>query len=105
MVEKTINRIKALSDQGRLRVMSLIEKGKEVQVNIIENVLGLPQSTVSRHLSFLKNSGWLSSRREGKSIYYKLADDDKSGWYWVLQVVLKELRESPQFRNDLFKLG
>jgi len=104
-MEKTTNRIKALSDPGRLRVLSLIEKGKELQVNTIEDILTFPQSTVSRHLSFLKNSGWLQNRREGKSIFYKLADDDKSGWYWVLQVVLKELREKAEFRNDLSKLG
>ncbi len=104
-MEKTTNRIKALSDPGRLRVLSLIERREELKVNIIENILGFPQSTVSRHLSFLKNSDWLQSRREGKNIFYRLADDDKSGWYWVLQVVLKEIRESAPFRNDLSKLG
>ena len=92
-MDNITNRIKALADPGRLRVLSLIEKENEIQVGSIERALRFPQSTVSRHLAMLKNSGWLESRRDGKNIYYLLADDDKSGWYWVLQFLLKELRE------------
>ncbi|WP_407920197.1 ArsR/SmtB family transcription factor [Geobacter pickeringii] len=35
-------------------------------------VLQLPQSTVSRHLSHLKNAGWLQDRRVGIWIYYSI---------------------------------
>jgi len=39
------------------------------------NPLLLPQSTVSRHLSLLKNAGWLSDRRTGVWIHYSFAKD------------------------------
>jgi len=39
------------------------------------NPVQLPQSTVSRHLSLLKNAGWLSDRRAGVWIHYSLAKD------------------------------
>lgn len=72
---KTTARIfKALSDETRLRILCLLLEG-ELCVCDIMAVLQLPQSTVSRHLAYLKNSGWVDDRRCGVWMYYSLADE------------------------------
>jgi len=62
---------KALGDETRLRMMGLLKHGELCVCDLME-VLDLPQSTASRHLSYLKNSQWVLGRRTGKWMYYKL---------------------------------
>ena len=65
---------KALGDETRLRILQLLADG-ELCVCELMAALDLPQSTVSRHLSYLKNSGWLKDRREGVWMYYRLTEN------------------------------
>jgi ArsR family transcriptional regulator len=67
--------IKSLEEETRLRIMALLLDTEELCVCHFMAVLQLPQSTVSRHLSNLKNAGWLSDRRAGVWIHYSLAKD------------------------------
>jgi ArsR family transcriptional regulator len=67
--------IKSLEEETRLRIMALLLDAGELCVCDFMAVLQLPQSTVSRHLSLLKNAGWLNDRRVGVWIHYSLAKD------------------------------
>lgn len=62
---------KALGDETRLRIISLLSQGELCVCDLME-VLNLPQSTTSRHLSYLKNSGWITGTRRGKWMYYRV---------------------------------
>lgn len=62
---------KALGDETRLRILGLLRQGELCVCDMME-VLKLPQSTVSRHLAYLKNSGWVTGTRRGKWMYYQL---------------------------------
>lgn len=62
--------LKALSDRARLRIVRAISQA-ELSVAELVSVLGLPQSTVSRHLKPLRDAGFLETRRDGTSIYYR----------------------------------
>jgi len=64
---------KALADTNRLRILNLLLHG-ELCVCDIQYVLEATQPTVSRHLSYLKNSGLVLDRRDGYRIFYQLAD-------------------------------
>ncbi|MBQ6149191.1 MAG: helix-turn-helix transcriptional regulator [Oscillospiraceae bacterium] len=65
---------KNFSDSTRIRILySLFEK--ERSVTEIAELLNMNQSAISHQLRFLKNSKLVSNRREGKTIYYSLADD------------------------------
>lgn len=75
-MKKTAQMIKALSDETRLRILSLLMEG-ELCVCDLMTVLRLPQSTVSRHLSYLRNTGWVVDRREGVWIFYSLATGEE----------------------------
>jgi len=63
---------KALADPTRLRLLGLLTHGELCVCNLVE-ALEMPQSKVSRHLSYLKKERWVSGRRCGKWMYYKLA--------------------------------
>jgi ArsR family transcriptional regulator len=65
--------LKALSDPIRLRIILLLQSEGELCVCDLMAVLGLPQSTVSRHLAYLKRSCWVDTRREGVWMYYTLS--------------------------------
>lgn len=63
---------KGLADQTRIRILNLLIHG-ELCVCGIQHVLAATQPTVSRHLTYLKNSNLVLDRREGTRIYYRIA--------------------------------
>jgi len=56
-----------------MRVLEL----SELTVGEVSSVVQLPQSTVSRHLKNLAETGWLTRRLEGTAAYYRLIPDDQ----------------------------
>lgn len=70
-VTETADFLKGVGEPTRLRVLGLLRHG-ELCVCDIMTVLELPQSTASRHLAYLRNAGWLESRRKKKWMYYRL---------------------------------
>ena len=65
----------ALSDKTRIRLVDLMRDG-EVSVNYLCETLGESQPKVSRHLAYLRSMGMVNTRREGKWIYYSLAEPE-----------------------------
>lgn len=70
-MKKTAQFFKALSDETRLRILALLTAG-ELCVCDLMAVLDLPQSTVSRHLAYLRHTGLVEDRRQGVWMYYRL---------------------------------
>lgn len=68
-------RLAALADVVRLRILRLLEV-EELSVGEVANVVQLPQSTVSRHLKVLAESGWIAKRHEGTATLYRFVLDD-----------------------------
>ena len=66
---------KALSDENRLRVICALAD-RELCVCQITELLGLASSTVSKHMSVLHNARLVESRKEGRWMYYRLAEAD-----------------------------
>lgn len=64
---------KALADATRLRVIKLLEV-REMCVCEIMIALGLTQPTASHHLGILENAELVKSRKEGKWVFYALAN-------------------------------
>ena len=65
---------KALSDETRLTIMSLLLRHGELCVCDLVAVLQISQSKASRHLRYLKNAGLLDDRRKGIWVHYKVSD-------------------------------
>ncbi|MDH3263068.1 MAG: metalloregulator ArsR/SmtB family transcription factor [Paracoccaceae bacterium] len=66
--------LKALSHEGRLMILCHLTTG-EKSVTELENLLESRQAAVSQQLARLRLEGLVSCRREGKAIYYSIADD------------------------------
>ena len=67
--------IKALADENRVRILMVL-RGRELCVCEMIDLLGLAPSTVSKHMSILKNARLVESRKDGRWVYYRLAQDD-----------------------------
>jgi ArsR family transcriptional regulator len=65
--------MKSLSDPNRVRVLKLLQEG-ELCVCEIQKVLGLAQSTVSKHMKLLEDADLVNRKRQGTWILYSLAD-------------------------------
>jgi DNA-binding transcriptional ArsR family regulator len=63
----------ALADETRLRLVFALRQGELCVCQLIE-LTGLSPSTVSKHLSLLRDAGWLDSRKQGRWVHYRLAD-------------------------------
>ncbi|SLN75224.1 ArsR/SmtB family transcription factor [Ruegeria meonggei] len=68
------NFLKAISHEGRLMILCHLVSG-EKSVTELEELLSARQAAVSQQLSRLRLEGLVTPRREGKAIYYRLADD------------------------------
>jgi ArsR family transcriptional regulator, arsenate/arsenite/antimonite-responsive transcriptional repressor len=71
-LEESIELFKAFADPVRLRLLNLIAGG-EICVCHLHEALNLPQSTVSRHLAYLRKRGLVLGRKEGLWVHYRLA--------------------------------
>ena len=61
-----------LANPKRLQIVALLKQG-EVSVGEMVRAMGIPKANVSQHLSIMRQKGLIISRREGTTIYYRLA--------------------------------
>ena len=93
---------KGLADINRLRIMNLLLAGELCGCDI-QYVIGVTQSNVSRHLTYLKRSGLVADRRSGYRVYYRLMQDNKPE-YKALLSYLKVALKDKLFLADTKKL-
>ncbi len=82
-----LNVTKALADENRLRILMALQRG-ELCVCRITELMGLATSTVSKHLSILYQAGLVNARKDGRWMYYSLANKGgpaaaREGVAWV----------------------
>lgn len=91
-----VKTLKAVADPNRLRILLLL-KGEELSVAELQEILGMGQSTISTHLSQLKQAGLVEDRRTGKSNLYR----PTTAWGRLLDEVLADAeKEIPEFEAD-----
>ena len=95
---------KSLADETRLRLLLLLHSGQEHCVCDLMHALDLPQSTVSRHLAYLKRSGWLQDRRGGVWMYYSLNREREAFFQAQLVLLINRLADSEVYRKDRERL-
>jgi ArsR family transcriptional regulator len=93
-----LNVLKSLSDETRLRIINLLYE-KELCVCDIMEVLQIPQTKASRHLSYLKNAGIVSDRKQAQWVYYSLTPEGKMKF--IQSLIFDHLRQLPQSAADL----
>jgi ArsR family transcriptional regulator len=76
-VNESVRLLKGLADPTRLRILCLLREG-EVCVHVIVEALSVSQSAVSHQLRVLRDARLVIARRDGRHVYYQLADDHVS---------------------------
>ena len=67
---------KALGDETRQRILEILQAEGEKCVSDLVNYFNVSQPTISHHLHFLKQANLVTSRRDGKQIYYRTNQDN-----------------------------
>lgn len=97
------DRLATLADPTRGRILLALEQN-ELTVGELCAVLGLPQSTVSRHLRVLADDNWLSTRHEGTSRFYSKKAALEAGADRLWTVVAEDLRGHAHHAHDMARL-
>ncbi|MEO6845947.1 MAG: metalloregulator ArsR/SmtB family transcription factor [Chthoniobacterales bacterium] len=95
-----VKSLRVLSDPTRLRILLLLNE--ELTVAELQEILGMGQSRISAHLGQLKRAGWVSDRRVGKNIFYRISHADDP----TIQALFNASRvEIPETAQDQIALG
>jgi DNA-binding transcriptional ArsR family regulator len=96
----TLAALKALADENRLRALLACSE-QELCVCQITELLQLAPSTVSKHMSILRQADLVDSRKDGRWIYYRLSTEAAPT---PVQALVAELREQlgsdPKWQRD-----
>ncbi|MDP8243618.1 MAG: metalloregulator ArsR/SmtB family transcription factor [Candidatus Hinthialibacter antarcticus] len=95
--------LKALADENRVRILLALRGGELCACQIIE-LLGLAPSTVSKHLSILKNAGLVDSRKDGRWMYFELASDENAPAAGAIQYIASNIERDEQVKFDQKRL-
>jgi ubiquinone/menaquinone biosynthesis C-methylase UbiE len=99
-----LDHLASLADTTRSRILLLLDR-HELTVSELCGIVQLPQSTVSRHLKALADSGWVASRAEGTSNLYTMTRDEldaSARRLWAL--VREQVGSSPAAAQDQRRL-
>ncbi len=99
-----LDHLASLADTTRSRVLLLLDR-HELTVSELCAIVQLPQSTVSRHLKALADSGWVAARAEGTSHLYAMTRDEldpSARRLWLL--VREQVGSSPAAAQDQRRL-
>jgi ArsR family transcriptional regulator, arsenate/arsenite/antimonite-responsive transcriptional repressor len=102
-LDKLAQYFRALSEEIRLRIVMLLTHG-ELCVCDIMDVLGEPQSKISRHLSYLKHSGLVTGKRVGVWMHYMLTDTQDQTLDAQIAFMRERLSNLPPFKDDMAKM-
>ena len=90
--------LKALAHENRLLLLCLLSE-RERSVTELEELLSLRQTTVSQQLARLRLDGLVTPRRDGKTIYYSLADTSTLKFVKVIYEMFCSGPEAPKGRS------
>lgn len=74
MVDPVAQRFKLLGEPTRLHLLNLLHTNGEMMVQALVEQSGLQQANVSKHLGLMAKGGLVARRRDGLSVYYRIAD-------------------------------
>ncbi|MEM0348644.1 MAG: metalloregulator ArsR/SmtB family transcription factor [Candidatus Caldarchaeum sp.] len=80
---------KAQAHPKRLMILHILADGEKSVGELVEQ-LGIKQSTVSQHLSFMKRTGVVKSRRAGNTVFYSLTDPRIAEACSIISQVVRE---------------
>jgi ArsR family transcriptional regulator len=104
MLDKQEKIFKALSDSNRIRIVKMLQR-KSLCVCEIKDVLNLATSTVSKHLSILREAGLITDWKDGKWINYKINPEPESLASNALLYVQMQIEDDETIKSDRKKIN
>lgn len=98
-----MNITKALSDENRVRILMALRE-RELCVCRIIGLLQLAPSTVSKHLTLLKQAGLIEGRKDGRWMHYRLISDKRSDAWKTMKWLFESLEGTPEIKADRKRL-
>ena len=95
---------KCLSDETRLRCVTLLQKEGKLCVCELTSALALSQPKISRHLASLRQCGLLLDSREGQWVFYQINHKLPEWAFPILKNALTAAEMNSQFKKDLKRL-
>jgi len=95
----------SISDHTRIRIVHALTEADRLNVSEIAEYTGLSISAISHQLRLLRDRAMLQATREGRSVYYSLADDHlraliKTGVQHAYEDCTNNLRREAESRAD-----
>ncbi len=75
-IERGVTLLKMMSNPIRLRILKILSVKNGICVGGIENIMNIPQPSISQHLAHLRNSGIIKCDKKGKKVCYGIVDVD-----------------------------
>lgn len=100
MTIDTLPFLRALSDETRLRILTLLYKQGELCVCELTYAMQLSQPKISRHLAILREHQLLKDRRDGQWIYYRLHPDMPAWGLRTLGALIGGGEDKAPFQTD-----
>ena len=94
---------KALADENRVRLLLALQKRELCLCQLVE-LVQLAPSTVSKHMSILKQARLVDSRKDGRWMYYRLPDDGPAAIKQAIAWVAVSLERDQQVATDRQRL-
>jgi len=103
-MKQFIRVMKALSDPNRVRIIKILET-KQLCVCELQDLVGLAQSTVSKHLKVLEEAGLVDYHKEGSWFIYRLSEGEESDYAGAMLERMKEwLNGEPQLLEMIARM-
>jgi ArsR family transcriptional regulator len=96
-IKKASEIFKSLSDEARLRILSLIYQNEEMCISDLELILDYTQTKTSRHLIYLKNAEILDFRKQDQWVYYFI----NPAYFDIIAQLFTFLENDAVLQNDL----
>jgi ArsR family transcriptional regulator len=95
--------LRVVADPNRLRILLLL-KDEELSVAELQEILVMGQSTISTHLSQLKQAGLVEDRRTGKNNLYRHSPPGLAGGSPLVEILSRAEKEIPEAAHDQAEL-
>ncbi len=95
LADQATEKLKVYAQPQRLMILSFLASG-ESTVSDIDNATGIGQPALSQQLAALRRAEIVKTRRDGKQIWYELADDTARLCVKTMEVILKDQPDKQQ---------
>ena len=100
LYERQAELCKVFSNANRLMIIEILKDGEEYTVSAIEDIVDIPQPTISQHLKVMRDQDVVERRKEGVRSFYSITDERiAEGVETMHEVLLDQLEDAPSLSS------